>query len=189
MELCDMEPELEPVPDPNQPGISRPPEEGTQAEFIFHEIDLGDFGSEPLPKAPIYDQGLQRGIRDVKRQLCRLVNTFRFSEVVDDRRSHLKELKKETEKLANFQFPKSRTVGFIGTSGEGNIWRCLVGESTISNQKTGKSSVINSLLNQPNIARAVSLCFRLCLLIFKLLYPECKWHSMHFCGHRVSLCG
>ncbi|KAJ5557173.1 hypothetical protein N7494_001088 [Penicillium frequentans] len=134
--LCDKAPEPDSLPSHNPPETSRSSEEGTQAIVPFHENELDDFGSEPLPKAPIYDHGLQRGIRDVRKQLARLSRTIRLSEVVGDQSSNLTELKDETEKLANFQYPKFRTVGFIGTSGE------------------GKSSLINSLLDQPNIARA-----------------------------------
>ncbi|KAJ5813614.1 uncharacterized protein N7503_000364 [Penicillium pulvis] len=133
--LCDKAPEPDSLPIHNPPETSRPLEEMAQAIVPSHENELDDFGSEPLPKAPIYDHGLQRGLRDVRKQLARLLNTMSL-EVVSDQSSNLKELKDETEKLANFQYPNSRTVGFIGTSGE------------------GKSSLINSLLDQPNIARA-----------------------------------
>ncbi|KAJ6003115.1 hypothetical protein N7451_005662 [Penicillium sp. IBT 35674x] len=136
--LCNKAPESESLPNHNPPETSQPSEEGTQAGVPFHENELDDFGSDPLPKAPIYDPGLQRGLRDVRKQLARLLNIILLSEVVIDQNSNLKGLKDETEKLANFQYPKSRTVGFIGTSGE------------------GKSSLINSLLDQPNIARASS---------------------------------
>ncbi|KAJ5772392.1 hypothetical protein N7520_002921 [Penicillium odoratum] len=91
---------------------------------------------EPLPDAPIYDEGLQRGLRDVINHLTRLMETIRISELMLAPISDLSELLPEMEKLGRFQYPQTRTVGFIGTSGE------------------GKSSVINSLLDKDNLSRA-----------------------------------
>ncbi|KAJ5632677.1 hypothetical protein N7490_009016 [Penicillium lividum] len=91
---------------------------------------------EILPDAPIYDEGLQRGLRDVRDHLTRLMESIRMSELMLAQISDLSELLPEMEKLGRFQYPETRTVGFIGTSGE------------------GKSSVINSLLDKDNLSRA-----------------------------------
>ncbi|KAJ5560360.1 hypothetical protein N7513_002759 [Penicillium frequentans] len=90
----------------------------------------------PLPKVPVYDPGLQRGLGDVRKQLSRLADIMQLSDLMIDQGSILKELRPEAEDLSKFKYPESRTVGFIGTSGE------------------GKSSVINSLLDKMNLSRA-----------------------------------
>lgn len=73
----------------------------------------------PLPKVPVYDPGLQRGLGDVRKQLSRLADIMQLSDLMIDQGSILKELRPEAEDLSKFKYPESRTVGFIGTSGEG----------------------------------------------------------------------
>lgn len=80
-----------------------------------------DYEDVPLPNAPVYDQGLQRGLGDVRKQLSRLADIMQLSDPMLDQGSILKELRPETEELSKFKYPESRTVGFIGTSGEGML--------------------------------------------------------------------
>lgn len=79
----------------------------------------------PVPKAPVYDPSLQRGLNDVRKQLSRLADMMQLSDLTIDQGSILKELRPEAEKLSKFTYPESRTVGFIGTSGEGMLERFL----------------------------------------------------------------
>ncbi|KAJ5946030.1 hypothetical protein N7454_002869 [Penicillium verhagenii] len=119
------------------------------------ESEAPDVCDEPIPEAPVYDQALQRGLSDVKKQLAQLASTMQNPETKIDTDSGLLRFLPEVESLSKFQSPKFCTVGFIGTSGEGifNI-DDLIGEAHLLIEKIGKSSVINSLLDKVNLARA-----------------------------------
>lgn len=86
------------------------------------------FEDVPLPKAPVYNPSLQRGLDDVRKQLFRLAEMMQLSDLRIDQGSILKELRPEAEKLSKFTYPASRTVGVIGTSGEGMFEQFLAHE-------------------------------------------------------------
>ncbi|KAJ5788562.1 hypothetical protein N7457_003552 [Penicillium paradoxum] len=90
---------------------------------------------ETLPRARIYNSRLQRGLKDVKRELAGLAEIMHASELAKDQSTNLYALCERTEKMSKFEYPETRTVGFIGDSG------------------VGKSSLVNSLLDQ-KIARS-----------------------------------
>lgn len=75
-------------------------------------------------------------------------------------------LYREALALAQFQLPSSRILGLIGDSG------------------AGKSSLINSLLDKPDLARAVCTVDRFEDL-FKLISTviECQRQCLHMCHH------
>ncbi|PLN80725.1 hypothetical protein BDW42DRAFT_170368 [Aspergillus taichungensis] len=91
---------------------------------------------EPLSSAPIYNSQLQNGLGEVKNLLGEIANTMCLSGLTDDPNTSLHKLHNETKKASEFRYPETRTVGLIGDSG------------------VGKSSVINSLLDQANLARS-----------------------------------
>ncbi|CAI7660451.1 unnamed protein product [Penicillium crustosum] len=107
-------------------------EDGNEDE---NERISNDIRDETLPPAPIYNNRLQDGLKAVKGHLASLASTMRLSELTQDQSTSLYTLYKQTEKMSRFQYPVTRTVGFIGDSG------------------VGKSSLINSLLDQ-KIARS-----------------------------------
>jgi hypothetical protein len=84
--------------------------------------------------------------------------------------SSIHNLHQQAIKLNNFQLPASRIVGLVGDSG------------------VGKSSLINSLLDTDNLARAVSrvpeLSNGLDLIHTRI---EQQWYRLYMCCHRVSL--
>ncbi|KAF4771133.1 hypothetical protein HAV15_012667 [Penicillium sp. str.  len=100
-----------------------------------NETISNDIRDETLPPAPIYNNRLQDGLKAVKGHLASLASAMRLSELTQDQSTSLYTLYKHTEKMSRFQYPVTRTVGFIGDSG------------------VGKSSLINSLLDQ-KIARS-----------------------------------
>ncbi|OQD91133.1 hypothetical protein PENANT_c001G02645 [Penicillium antarcticum] len=100
-----------------------------------NEVISNDIRDETLPRAPIYNTRLQDGLKAVKRYLASLASTMSLSELTQDQSTSLHTLYKRTEEMSKFQYPVTRTVGFIGDSG------------------VGKSSLINSLLDQ-KIARS-----------------------------------
>jgi hypothetical protein len=74
---------------------------------------------ETLPSAPVYDKTLQRLLREAKTSLQTLEGTIRSCPLSQNNEAVLASLADETERLANFEFPKTRIVGFVGDSGAG----------------------------------------------------------------------
>ncbi|KAL2829504.1 hypothetical protein BDW59DRAFT_142167 [Aspergillus cavernicola] len=91
---------------------------------------------EELPQAPIYDIRLQNSLRNVRGQLAGLAQCMSGRELVRNPRSTFYELYEQTLGASRFAYPTTRTVGFIGDSG------------------MGKSSVINSILDEDGLARS-----------------------------------
>lgn len=80
-----------------------------------------------------------------------------LSELNQDHSSDLHVLYKRTKKMSMFEYPETRTVGFIGDSGVGMGFRRYLLSSVTSspNTRKGKSSLINSLLDQESLSRSV----------------------------------
>ncbi|KAJ5950769.1 uncharacterized protein N7479_009182 [Penicillium vulpinum] len=95
-----------------------------------------DIREEPLPAAPVYNRRLQAGLKEVKAQLAGLADMMGLSGLNQDQSTDLYSLYERTKRMSMFEYPESRTVGFIGDSG------------------VGKSSLINSLLDQQSLARS-----------------------------------
>lgn len=74
---------------------------------------------ESLPAAPIYDSRLQHGLKEVKRELSILADKMALSELNQDHSSGLHALCNRTKEMSMFDYPVTRTVGFIGESGVG----------------------------------------------------------------------
>ncbi|KAB8270563.1 hypothetical protein BDV30DRAFT_228831 [Aspergillus minisclerotigenes] len=91
---------------------------------------------ERLPRARIYNAGLQEILRDIKSQLSILQNDMDRCPLSRDRDSDLFPLREKVRMLNELDCPETRTVGFIGNSG------------------VGKSRLINSLLDQEGLARS-----------------------------------
>ncbi|BDD63570.1 hypothetical protein MAP00_008444 [Monascus purpureus] len=107
-----------------------------EADTDTDDASLFDVRHERLPRARIYNAGLQTVLLDVKNQLSALhddMGRYPLSHVHD---SDLSELYRQVHKLSEVECPETRTVGFIGDSG------------------AGKSSVINSLLDKDGLARS-----------------------------------
>ncbi|KAI0200005.1 hypothetical protein F4808DRAFT_470696 [Astrocystis sublimbata] len=94
-----------------------------------------DVGDEAPPNDRFNNPEFQRVFGDAKRLMRELVDMLGSSTVHSQPDSVLQRLYDETQELARFQCPPSRTVGFIGASG------------------AGKSSLINSLLDYKDLVR------------------------------------
>ncbi|KAJ5232893.1 hypothetical protein N7468_005849 [Penicillium chermesinum] len=91
---------------------------------------------DELPEAPVYNPRLRHNLEIMKCHLLDMANTLRSSDLASDASTNLHMLEREARKLSEFRAPETWNVGFIGDSG------------------VGKSSVINSLLDQPMLARS-----------------------------------
>lgn len=91
---------------------------------------------ELLPRARIYNADLQSVLSEVNQQLSYLKEDMRQCPLSQERESSLHNLYEQTCALSQVECPETRIVGFIGNSG------------------VGKSQLINSLLDQPGLARS-----------------------------------
>ncbi|GFN11068.1 uncharacterized protein AtWU_00864 [Aspergillus tubingensis] len=108
--------------------------EGDAAEE--DDEDAYNIRHESLPQEPIYDIRLQNALRDVRGELMSLTQIMSGNALAHDNTSDLSKLYEKTREASRFAYPATRTVGFIGDSG------------------VGKSSLINSLLDQEGLARS-----------------------------------
>ncbi|OJI89614.1 hypothetical protein ASPTUDRAFT_132870 [Aspergillus tubingensis CBS 134.48] len=108
--------------------------EGDAAEE--EDEDAYNIRHESLPQEPIYDIRLQNALRDVRSELTSLTQIMSGNALAHDNTSDLSKLYEKTREASRFAYPATRTVGFIGDSG------------------VGKSSLINSLLDQEGLARS-----------------------------------
>ncbi|KAL5050864.1 hypothetical protein BDW71DRAFT_107560 [Aspergillus fruticulosus] len=109
----------------------------------WHDDSDGDDGDhiynvreEELPRAPIYDIRLQNALRNVRGHISDLAQFMGERELAQDPTSGIHDLYEQLLRASRFAYPMTRTVGFIGDSG------------------MGKSSVINSILDENGLARS-----------------------------------
>lgn len=130
-------------------GVSRAPEES-------HNRTRQTIGQETLPSVPIYDSRLQAQLRHVKHKLSSLATSIGSSALVLNPSSNLHAHYQKVLKASNFEYPETRTVGFIGESGVGKRFIYLFKfNPALLTLKLGKSSLINSLLDQRGLSRSV----------------------------------
>ncbi|PKX96934.1 uncharacterized protein P174DRAFT_438736 [Aspergillus novofumigatus IBT 16806] len=97
---------------------------------------LYNIRQEELPQVPIYDIRLQNALRNVRGELADLAQVMSRRDLAQDPTTAFHQLYKQTLEASRFTYPATRTVGFIGDSG------------------MGKSSLINSILDQEGLARS-----------------------------------
>ncbi|KAF5862014.1 hypothetical protein ETB97_012252 [Aspergillus alliaceus] len=110
--------------------------ESNDEESDSDDSSLYNVRSERLPRARIYNTGLQNILRDVKNQLSALHADMGRYPLSRDTSSDLFQVREKVRVLNEQESPEARTVGFIGNSG------------------VGKSRLINSLLDQEGLARS-----------------------------------
>lgn len=89
------------------------------SSVITEEDDNYSVRSEPLPEAPIYDKALQGVLREAKINLQTLERTMQTCPLRQDNTTTFASLADQTKRLASFEYPKTRVVGFVGDSGAG----------------------------------------------------------------------
>ncbi|KAK1975437.1 hypothetical protein LZ30DRAFT_605612 [Colletotrichum cereale] len=116
------------------PGL-RPPTDrrsraGSRVSLVPHDVR-----DEEPPADRFHDPTVQGAFGDARALVARLARVLEGSPLHASADSTIKQLHGRARKLAGFQCPSTRTVGFVGDSG------------------VGKSSVLNSLLDQEGLAR------------------------------------
>ncbi|KAK1749872.1 nuclear GTPase SLIP-GC [Echria macrotheca] len=114
-----------------------------------------DVRNEEPPSDRFHSPAFQQAFRDAKALMGSLAEVLSSSTIQLEPDSTLHELSRTAQKLANFQCPPTRIVG-------------LVGDSAV-----GKSSLLNSLLDEDNLARTVSN-EQLCTLVV----TEYRYHEL-----------
>ena len=91
----------------------------TEDDDFSDEDDEYSMRCEVLPDAPIYDKELQGVLREAKTNLQTLERTMEACPLRQDNTTTFASLADQTKRLASFEYPKSRVVGFVGDSGAG----------------------------------------------------------------------
>jgi ABC-type multidrug transport system fused ATPase/permease subunit len=109
---------------------------------IIHRVE-----DEDPPQALSRERRVQEALTSAKGVTARLARALSSSALHHERGSNIQSLHQQAIKLSEFQVPSSRIVGLVGDSG------------------VGKSSLINSLLDKKDLARAVcSITSRLVII-------------------------
>ncbi|CAG9972550.1 unnamed protein product [Clonostachys byssicola] len=122
-----------PRPDPSTPRRARrrsgrSPSASYSTRHNVHE--------EPLPEDIFHSPAFQQALRDAKSLTADLKAVMDDAPLLHDHESTISKLHEEAVKLSSFEYPTSRRIGFVGDSG------------------VGKSSLLNSLLDYKDLARA-----------------------------------
>jgi hypothetical protein len=133
------------------------------ARLNFESLDQGqscsdddleyNLRTENLPDVPIYDARLQNALRETKEQLRKLHEVMDFGPGIANPAPNLATLAQQTDRLSEFEYPQFRTIGLVGDSGVGKEHRETC--ETQTDARIGKSSLINSLLDERGIAKSV----------------------------------
>lgn len=133
-----------------------------EVEWETDEDDHGDeqeaaeAGDDSFTPDPIDDRSLQDNLNAIKMQLQELSRTMNACQLAQDPETRIHQIYQETKSLSEFKDQETRIVGFIGETGVG--WCSLLFTLTPkdrTNRQVGKSSVINSILDQRGLARSV----------------------------------
>ncbi|OHW99019.1 hypothetical protein CSPAE12_02220 [Colletotrichum incanum] len=103
---------------------------GSRTSLVPHDVK-----DEELPPNRFHDPAVQGAFGDAKALMARLVGVLESSPLHESPDSTIERLHRQARELSCFECPPTRTVGFVGDSG------------------VGKSSVLNSLLDQDGLAR------------------------------------
>ncbi|GKT70745.1 tat pathway signal sequence [Colletotrichum tofieldiae] len=103
---------------------------GSRTSLVPHDVR----DEEPPPNR-FHDSAVQGAFGDAKALMARLVGVLESSPLHESPDSTIERLHRQARELSCFECPSTRTVGFVGDSG------------------VGKSSVLNSLLDQDGLAR------------------------------------
>ncbi|KAF4626102.1 hypothetical protein G7Y89_g12058 [Cudoniella acicularis] len=131
----------------DNPGVSLRPESPAASNDSSHRrasrrrsssrinMPPHDVVDEELPHDRFHEPTFQQAFLDAKRSVSKLTDVLSSSSIHNEPDSTMRRLHEEADKLAGFQCPSTRTVGFVGDSG------------------VGKSSLLNSLLDFRGLAR------------------------------------
>jgi ABC-type glutathione transport system ATPase component len=145
----------------SSPSPSRRRRSGSRIRRERHQVE-----AEDPPKAFANMAEVQEALTDARNLMRRITTVLSSSSLHHESGSNIQNLYQQATRLENFQLPSSRIVGLVGDSG------------------VGKSSLINSLLDKSELARAVSHRYRLSnTLYLTQRQTEQQWHRLYVCSH------
>ncbi|KAF4998211.1 hypothetical protein FGRMN_3260 [Fusarium graminum] len=98
-------------------------------------VERHNVADEELPEDAFHSPEFQQAFHDAKQLMSNIKTVLGSSNIHNESESTMRKLHQEAGRLAAFQYPATRTVGFVGDSG------------------VGKSSLLNSLLDIKSLAR------------------------------------
>ncbi|KAF6518691.1 hypothetical protein HZS61_017065 [Fusarium oxysporum f. sp. conglutinans] len=98
-------------------------------------VEQHDVADEELPDDAFHSPEFQGAFRDAKQLMSSIQSVLGSSNIHEAHESTMRKLHEDAGRLAAFEYPATRTVGFVGDSG------------------VGKSSLLNSLLDTKGLAR------------------------------------
>ncbi len=113
-----------------------------------------DVADEEPPHAPFHEPEFQQAFADAKKLVGDLASVLASSSLHREADSRIRALYQQAIDLSHFQSPIARTVGLVGDSGVG-MSSVMAVERVVSYRLTGKSSLLNSLLDLDGFARSV----------------------------------
>lgn len=146
-------------------------------------ISAYDVESEPPPPEPFYSPTFQNALKkglNIAMQTADALENAQLSLVDGD---NLTDLIHDAKALCKFEASDTRTIAILGDSGEGEVSTNLL-KSHKSNIIPGKSSLINSLLHYPDLAKTVRLYYRtnISQINHSIGRHGC---GLHVCCHRI----
>ncbi|KAM0427908.1 hypothetical protein ACHAPT_007367 [Fusarium lateritium] len=125
---------LTPAPDSSRSGTPRQRRRSLRSSAGVNNPPH-DVLDEELPQDAFHSPEFQQAFQDAKQLMSTVESVLGSSALHSQPDSTMKRLFDEAGKLARFEYPSTRTVGFVGDSG------------------VGKSSLLNSLLDTKGLAR------------------------------------
>ncbi|EMT69826.1 hypothetical protein FOC4_g10008261 [Fusarium odoratissimum] len=98
-------------------------------------VEQHDVADEELPDDAFHSPEFQGAFRDAKQLMSNIQSVLGSSNIHEAHESTMRKLHEDAGRLSAFEYPATRTVGFVGDSG------------------VGKSSLLNSLLDTKGLAR------------------------------------
>jgi hypothetical protein len=149
----------------SSPSPSRRRRSGSGIRRERHQIE-----AEDPPEAFANMAEVHEALADARILTRRIATVLSSSSMHHENGSGIHNLHQQATRLENFQLPSSRIVGLVGDSG------------------VGKSSLINSLLDKSDLARAVSDLHRLSsTFVLTQMQTEQQWHCLYVRSHRIPL--
>ncbi|KAF5708726.1 hypothetical protein FGLOB1_6265 [Fusarium globosum] len=112
-------------------------------------VQQHDVADEELPDDAFHSPEFQSAFRDAKQLMSNIQSVLGSSNIHEASESTMRKLHEEAGKLAAFEYPATRTVGFVGDSGVLKLLLGVIAPLTV----VGKSSLLNSLLDTKGLAR------------------------------------
>lgn len=153
-----------------QEGQSPSPDHGLRSESDVDSEEVHSIDKEEPPIARFYQPEVQRALSTAQESVARVVNVLSSSNLHTENASTIQSRYHEGLELALLPKLPPRIVGLVGDSG------------------VGKSSLINSLLDRKDLARAVSLT--LSSIMDRMLTEddiERQWRCLYLRCHRIRL--